>query len=330
MLFRRMTCTLLAALLLAVSCAIPGFAAMNFVDIICVGESLTCGSGANESGTISTIDQSLTFPGRLDARLPDGVKVGDDTVYHAVYNYGISGIALLPEYKWTWANKGYLYAARNSSTANPFSSSAPEADYIVIMLGTNDAKDRIWKTEYGTGGAENFYNYYVEMIDAFLELDPQPQIVCVVPPPVVDKDPLNYYEIVEATLRDEITPIIKRVAREKQCMCLDLREVFPDPITETEELLALYAVDDGVHPNKYGYDLIAEKLVPYIQRKSGDANESGNVTSEDALVLAKYIAGWPDTGCSEINSDVNLDGDVGAMDLALVAKYCTGWDVTLV
>lgn len=326
---KRILSCLLASLLTVSIFVFPSDAALKFIDILCVGESLTCGSGANESGTISTIDPALTFPGRLDAKLPDAVKVGDDTVYHAVYNYGISGVAVLPEYKWAWADDGYLVAAKNSANANPFSSSAPEASYIVVMLGTNDAKDRIWKTEKGTGGAENFYNYYTEMIEAFLALDSNPQVICVVPPPVVNAEGLNDYEILESTLRDEITPIIKRVAKEQRCMCVDLREVFPDPVTEREELLALYAVDDGVHPNKYGYDLIADSLVDCILRAPGDFNGSGIVNDLDLTLIAQHIGGWAPEGTKKYNGDMDFDGEVGISDLTLLAKYIAGWDVTL-
>ena len=325
---KKLVCLILACVLLCASWTVPTSAAMKFIDILCVGESLTCGSGANEAGTISTIVKELTYPARLDAKLPDAISDGNDVVYHSVYNYGISGIAVLPEYKWSWANKGYLVAAK-TNTANPFSSSAPAAKYIVVMLGTNDAKDRIWKAEQGTGGAENFYNYYTEMIEAFLDLPSSPKVVCVIPPPVVNAEGINDYEIVEETLRDEITPIIKRVAVEQKCMCVNLREVFPDPVTEREELLKLYAVDDGVHPNKYGYDLIAEAIVPYIMRVSGDANDSGNMTADDLTVLAKKIAGHDVANFSAVNSDVDLDGEVGVGDLMLVAKYLADWDVTL-
>ncbi len=334
---KRTIASVLVAVLLSLACfANPVNAAFDFRDIICIGESLTCGSGANEEGVIGSIDKNLTFPARLDYYLPDGGKDGENVIYYNAYNYGISGVAVLPEYKWAWSAGGYLQTARNSSTANPFASSAPEADYVVVMLGTNDAKDRVWKTDKGTGGAENFYRYYTEMIEALKGLPAGPEVLCVVPPPVVDEEGLNYYEIVEETLRDEITPIIKRVSAEQQCLLVDLREVFPDPVTERDELLALYAKDDGVHPNKDGYDLIGATLAEYILRVPGDANGSGSANSDDIASFAKYLAGWDDVTVKKANMDVNRDSQLSGSDLALLAKHfayesdsSAEWDVPL-
>ncbi len=317
--------------------------ATDEIDILCVGESLTCGSGANEAGTItepkkdssgnivydeygdpvmvnSKINNLLTFPFRLDKQLGYGYNV---------LNYGISGVSVLPEYKWTWAAGGYLEAAKNNSSANPFNTKeGVTVDYIAVMLGTNDAKDRIWKAEQGTGGAENFYLEYTKMIQEFLAIPTNPQVICVIPPPAVNGAGLNDYEIVEETLRDEISPIIRRVAAENHCMCLDLREVFPDPVTEREELLALYAVDDGVHPNKDGYELIADALMPYIHRVGGDVDGSGALSSNDLQNLGQHLAGWPAVA-DALNSDVDLNGAVDVNDLVLIAQYLAGWDVKL-
>ena len=324
---KKLVCLILACVMLCVSFVLPTSAATKFIDILCVGESLTCGSGANEAGTISTIVKELTFPSKLVTKLPGGVKDGDDVIYYSTYNYGISGVSVLPEYKWTWANKGYLVAAK-TNTANPFSSSAPAAKYIVVMLGTNDAKDRIWKAEQGTGGAENFYKYYTEMIEAFLDLPSSPKVVCVIPPPVVNAEGINDYEIVEETLRDEITPIIKRVAMEQKCMCVNLREVFPDPVTERDALLELYAVDDGVHPNKYGYDLIAEAIAPYILRMAGDVTGNKALNLSDLSLLSEYIAGYDVEEFNEINADIDLDGEIALSDLVLLAQHLSDWNVT--
>ena len=331
-------CMLLAAFV----CTQVFSIADNEYRVLCIGESLTCGSGANEAGTIteqkkdgsgnpvfdsdgnpvmqnSKINPILTYPGRLDIRLGYGYQV---------LNYGISGVAVLPEYKWSWASGGYLAAAKNNPS-NPFAASVSDVDYIVIMLGTNDAKDRIWKTDKGTGGAENFYNYYLEMVRELQKIPSEPDIICVIPPPVVNDGVLNDYEIVEKTLRDEISPIIRRVARENHCMLLDLREVFPNPETEREELLSYYAVDDAVHPNKSGYDLIAQSLVPYIKRVKGDVNGSGVTSIDDLSVLAQYLAKWHDVEIDDLRADVNLDGVVNLHDLALIAQYQAKWDVKL-
>ena len=58
----------------------------------------------------------------------------------------------------------------------------------------------------------------------------------------------------------------------------------------------------------------------------GDTNGDGKVTSKDASVFSKYLAGWQ----IEIDltaADTNGDGKINGKDLSLIMKYLAGWDV---
>ena len=60
----------------------------------------------------------------------------------------------------------------------------------------------------------------------------------------------------------------------------------------------------------------------------GDVNDSEEVTLDDVVLLAQYVAGWN----VELNIDVaNVDGagEITLDDVVLLAQYVAGWDVTL-
>ena len=64
-------------------------------------------------------------------------------------------------------------------------------------------------------------------------------------------------------------------------------------------------------------------------RLAGDANEDGKVNARDALLIAKYAAGWENLKINLVNAEVNADGKVNARDALAIAKYAAGWDIVL-
>ena len=319
---RRVFSFLLVLVLILAAAALPVFARAR--QILCIGESLTCGSGStwktddpNDKTTVATITKGNTYPGRLDALLGSSWEV---------YNCGVSGIAVLPEPSWTYAERGYLYCVQeffaDSDSRNPFGEQyAP--DDVFVFLGTNDCKPRIW--EIATGGSENFYAAYTQIVEELKAIDTHPNVYCIIPPPVMDDDEnLTNYTMVEAILRDEISPIIRRVANEQRCRVVDLRSLFENYANGKE---ALYYPGDGAHPNPDGYDLIAKELVRVLRILPGDVNASGGVNDGDLTLLAKYVSGWNVT-VDEEASDVDLNGVVELEDLIRLAKRLSGWDVT--
>ena len=62
--------------------------------------------------------------------------------------------------------------------------------------------------------------------------------------------------------------------------------------------------------------------------KYGDVNGSGAIDSDDALLLAQYLANWKVTIVVE-NADVNGSGAIDSDDALLLAQYLANWKVTL-
>ena len=79
----------------------------------------------------------------------------------------------------------------------------------------------------------------------------------------------------------------------------------------------------------------AEKLLSQSGRVDGsytvgDLNGDGRVGDWDAIMLARYLAGWDVTIANIKAADVNGDGEVNASDDILMARYLAGWNVKFV
>ncbi len=61
---------------------------------------------------------------------------------------------------------------------------------------------------------------------------------------------------------------------------------------------------------------------------SGDVNGDGEVTSKDAFLLARYVAGF-DVDFDKAAADVNADDTLNSKDAFLLARYVAGFDVEL-
>lgn len=63
-------------------------------------------------------------------------------------------------------------------------------------------------------------------------------------------------------------------------------------------------------------------------RLPGDANDDGDVTTRDAMLILQKIAGFEVT-LNESNADCNADGDVTTRDAMLILQQIAGFEVTL-
>ena len=118
-------------------------------------------------------------------------------------------------------------------------------DIAVIMLGTNDARTDHFNS------IDNFTADYMEIINAFQELESSPEIVLVKPPPLFE----NVYDLQTENLVDGIIPRIEQTAND-----MDL------PVVDVYSVLESYPqyFPDGVHPNSEGAQVIAEKVYEAI------------------------------------------------------------------
>ncbi len=192
--------------------------------IACIGDSITYGAGvADANGARS--DES-TWPYMLEERFDHGVQI---------LNYGICGRTLIKESGNGYADTDYCRLSRECG-----------ADGYLIMLGTNDSKTGVWDSAAYEAELEEFAKSY-------LDLPHNPDVVLVTPPCAFAEDGSDtaVYGIQPAVIRDEVVPIIKRVAGKLGIRCFDL-------YAETESHPEWFA--DGVHPNIEGNRAIAQFL----------------------------------------------------------------------
>ncbi|MBR6313459.1 MAG: hypothetical protein IKR49_02325 [Clostridia bacterium] len=62
----------------------------------------------------------------------------------------------------------------------------------------------------------------------------------------------------------------------------------------------------------------------------GDADEDGEVTLQDVVVITRWLAGGWSVTINEVNSDVNRDSVVDLKDAVLIRRFLAGgWNVVL-
>ncbi len=155
-----MLCTLLPSGMLMASAA-------ETINIVCVGDSLTAGSG-------STNWQH--YPNQLQSLL------GSD---YSVINKGLGGRTMgdnADGVQYTYKDAAGNLTG-NGTEAQVDEATIASADYIVIMLGTNDGK--YWTLNNGVSDeadVTNFTTAYNTMLDTFMEWNPTAHIVLASPP----------------------------------------------------------------------------------------------------------------------------------------------------
>jgi lysophospholipase L1-like esterase len=118
-------------------------------------------------------------------------------------------------------------------------------DFVVIMLGTNDAKSANY------ANVKNFNSDYETLIGDFKNLTSKPRIVILIPPPAFT----NQIEINGTNLEQGIVPRIQQVAADLNMptinfysLLIDHPDYFPD----------------GVHPNIDCANIIAREVKEFI------------------------------------------------------------------
>lgn len=121
-------------------------------------------------------------------------------------------------------------------------------DTVVILLGTNDSKDRNWVS------AEAFRREYAELIAAYRALPTQPRILICTPPCAYRPSSPLFYLTNDAKIArvDEIAQQVETVAASEGVGLIDLH-------ARTENRRSLFG-PDGLHPSAKGAKLIAEEV----------------------------------------------------------------------
>jgi len=177
--------------------------------VVCVGDSITQGSGAA---------RGKSYPSQLKELL------GKDW---DVSNCGVSGRTLLKKGDHPyWQEKAY----KSALSVKPH--------VVIIMLGTNDTKPQNWKFE------QEFYADYAELVKSFQDLPCKPIVFVCRPCPVPGK---GNFGINDANLQVVIQHVDK-LAKEKNLPVIDMHaalkdhpEFLPDRVHPNTEGAALMA-----------------------------------------------------------------------------------------
>jgi acyl-CoA thioesterase I len=187
--------------------------------VACVGDSITFGD-------VLADPERQSYPAQLQTMLGDSFEVR---------NFGRNGRTLL--------KAGHAPYWHEEALAKAMAL-APQV--VVIMLGTNDSKPINWQY------AQQFERDYLALIDTFLRLPSQPEVMVCLPPPVYQ----NGFEIRDHTLTREIVPAIRRVAQQRPVRLIDL----PAAMSQKP-----YWFIDGVHPTAVGAAEIAQQVAMAIR-----------------------------------------------------------------
>ncbi len=191
------------------------------VKIACIGNSITYGSGITDKPRDA-------YPAQLARMLGAGYNVR---------NFGFSGRTMLQNGNYPYMKEEMFFDAIKW---NP--------DIVIIMLGTNDSKSKNWKYK------SDFEADYLTMITAFDTLSSHPEIYAVAPVPAFS----DAYGISSKVIKDEIYPIVKKVAKTKNIHFFDLY----NPMLGTGKMFP-----DGIHPNAEGSGEMAKLIYTEITGK---------------------------------------------------------------
>ena len=62
----------------------------------------------------------------------------------------------------------------------------------------------------------------------------------------------------------------------------------------------------------------------------GDVDDNGKVNALDSVIMARYIAKWPNTSVNLEAADVNADGKVNALDSVILKRHVAKWPAYLI
>lgn len=203
--------------------------AATYSKIACIGDSLTYGHAWPEE----------SFPVYLGKRLGASFTVG---------NFGKNGASICG-----YNPTGYLKYTKQSEYA---ASLDFEPDILVIMLGTNDAKD--WAP-----AEPEFLQTYMELVDSYQQAFPDVKILLVTAPPTMEN---NCFNLPNDVIRDSVVPLQRDLATILELPLLDLYAIFEERDGGWESLVRGDAAFDGVHLSIEGAEFVAELIAEAISK----------------------------------------------------------------
>ena len=214
--------------------------------VACVGDSIT-------AGYLSSC--GLNYPNQLQALLGDK---------YAVTNYGVGGRTLLKHADAPYWNTSQFVQATTSN-----------ADIVVIMLGTNDAKKQNWEHLHNQYSSD-----YADLIEAFNQMASNPTILIMTPPPLY-RD--GRYGMLQTAINSDLPRLVPTVAKTARLAPpVDLFGLYEAhcPIASGTPGHAPNATDepcswigcggvDACHPDNVGYGKVAAAVRDAILSRLG-------------------------------------------------------------
>ena len=197
------------------------------VKVACVGDSITYGHG-------STNPEVDSYPAHLQELL--GLR-------YEVRNFGVSGKTMNDTRGWD------SYVSTNEYAA----SKEYQPDIVILMLGTNDAKDDNWESE------KRYEDSARTLIQSYQQLESTPVIYVATSPAVADDEQMKELDepqgnyIWNSRIKGTIVPLQKKIAVDMGCRLIDINSK-----TEGLENLNEYLSWDLIHPHDRGYEMLAE------------------------------------------------------------------------
>jgi acyl-CoA thioesterase-1 len=205
-------------------CVLPTKTSSAEIIIACVGDSITAGGWPQ------------IMQNNLNNKYPN--------MYHVI-NFGESGATLQRHGDSPYVNRGSWPRVLASN-----------ADIIIIMLGTNDAKDRSnggppnWEND-GRTGQEQYVVDYKFFVDTFKQFSSKPTIYTAIPPPLYIPRVFGMNQTVINHIFPQLIPNInKQNSLPKES--INVFDALGGVALSHPEYIA-----DGCHPNQAGYTVLA-------------------------------------------------------------------------
>lgn len=201
------------------------------IKVACIGDSITYGHGVENW-------EKNNYPAQLQELLGEKYNVA---------NYGSSGACVNPNGDQPYINRDVYQA-----------SLAYDADIIVFMLGTNDAKPENWN------GIDAFMEEYMALLGTYLENGKLPQVyigLCAEAYFTEKADPST------GIAGFDIQPaVVDEIAERLELM--PASSVYPFSVIDIHGLTEAHPEwfeADGIHPNADGAKAMAEAVAEAIQ-----------------------------------------------------------------
>ena len=198
----------------------------KIIKIGCVGDSITYGTGSDDSSMQS-------YPVYLQRML------GYD---YYVEKYGAPGHSLIETDDSTFLKNAYFEQSVNA-----------HLDVVIIMLGTNDCRSQKWgdsayKDWRDAQRKVNFLAAGQKLVDAYRDANRDIQIIWATCPTVPQDK--NYGTDWTSRLERYGNPCIRELAANNNCPVIDI-------FTYSENHLEMFDGSDGLHCKNEGYEILA-------------------------------------------------------------------------